>query len=613
MVINSAQLSPPLLVVLDTYSQISTLQGGHRAQVLQQMIEANIPIPKTCVMTAVSIEQLFEHNRFLPTLSTWFSQINWQNQAAVNLLSQQIQERIAHFEFPEDLLHTLYQTYTDIFEGQFLAVRPSFMYVDNSSDHLSQLFVKGEANLAESILQVLAKAYLVDFLETRHKEWQSDQKIPATILIQQMIDARSSGLAFTAHPQTGDQHTIFISAGWGVSAVSLSEISQADTFEVDTHNWKISNCQTQVKKYQYTHQLDQLKQGAVPTNKQQQPSLTDQEVINLGKIVTQVSQTELSTQVIEWAVDSTPSAHMYVLNVFPYQKKSHSFQVVPEKLSPNQVYLSSYIKILEIGTDFIEGDDVIRQLPQHPQSLITHHQGDVIKKKIIATLQQAKSHKTQLPFFYRCQNLATTELMSLPEGKIHEKPEMNPALGFRGGLRMLRNYDLFNLETEAVAQVNQQFKDQVEVVVPFIRTSTEFALLKKHLLNQTYQATLSQHLWLECSVPANLLQIEEFLNQQPAGIIIDIGMIWALLFGIDLANRDIIVHYPFDEHLIYTILRRLHQSTQSTNIKVYLYLKSFHQRFIEFAAEFGFEGVIIETKNKMRTNQALQDFEKIKK
>lgn len=124
-----------------------------------------------------------------------------------------------------------------------------------------------------------------------------------SVIIQKMVNADSSGVAFGLNPTNGDKSTKIISSVYGLGEGLVSGELNADLFEVK--NSIVS--ETIVPK---THQFsfDQEEYGivktAVPTEEQNKPSLSKEHILQLEKNLEQLENLFGSPQDIEFAVQN---------------------------------------------------------------------------------------------------------------------------------------------------------------------------------------------------------------------------------------------------------------------------------------------------------------------
>ena len=96
--------------------------------------------------------------------------------------------------------------------------------------HDSFLFVRGREQILEAIRKVWASAYNERALAYRRAKGISLDGIAVAVVVQTMIEARTSGVMFTANPTSGSVHEIVISSLWGAGEGLVSAGFDADTY-----------------------------------------------------------------------------------------------------------------------------------------------------------------------------------------------------------------------------------------------------------------------------------------------------------------------------------------------------------------------------------------------
>ena len=101
-------------------------------------------------------------------------------------------------------------------------------------------------------------------------------------------------------------------------------------------------------------------------------------------------------------------------------------------------------------------------------------------------------------------------------GELYEPNEENPMIGFRGASRYISSdfRDCFELECQAIKNVrNKMGLKNVEIMIPFVRTTTEAAkvieLLKDNGLERGKDGL---RIIMMCELPSNAVIAEEFLE-----------------------------------------------------------------------------------------------------
>ena len=166
--------------------------------------------------------------------------------------------------------------------------------------HESLLFVR-EHELRDAIEHVRASAQSerANAYRARHGIAHADKPMP--VVVQRMIDARASGVVFTANPVTNDVHELLISAVFGLGEGLVSEGFDADTFVVQKSDLSIAA--TIVAKPERIV-FDKGKGSGTTRERVEDPrarTLTDQQIRELAKTCIAIENAFGRPQDIEFA------------------------------------------------------------------------------------------------------------------------------------------------------------------------------------------------------------------------------------------------------------------------------------------------------------------------
>ncbi|MES1241772.1 MAG: PEP/pyruvate-binding domain-containing protein [Acidobacteriota bacterium] len=207
-------------------------------------------------------------------------------------------------------------------DGAFVAVRSSAVGEDAAGEsfaglHDSFLYVRGWDRLFDAIRRVWASAYNERALAYRRAKGIPEDSISMAVVVQQMVDARSAGVLFTANPNDGNVYEIVISTLWGAGEGLVSAGLDADTFTVDKETLEVAE-RIAVKTEQLV--LDEAAGGGlvrieVPPDLREQPSLTRDQVLELARLGLAVERHYGRPQDIELAVDG--AGRIFLLQTRP--------------------------------------------------------------------------------------------------------------------------------------------------------------------------------------------------------------------------------------------------------------------------------------------------------
>ena len=219
-------------------------------------------------------------------------------------------------DLPPDLaqeIHSAYRTLHDMTGAPEprVAVRSSATAEDLpeasfAGQHDFYLGVLGQTALAESIKCCWVSLWNAQAVSYRQTNGIDHAEVLMSVVVQHMAPSVSAGVLFTANPVSGDTSEMVINASWGLGESVVAGSVEPDTFFVDKGSDSIKARSIGAKESMV--ELDESSgtiEVAVPPALRQRPSLTDDQVLELGTLAMSIDQNYGSPQDIEWAHDGT--------------------------------------------------------------------------------------------------------------------------------------------------------------------------------------------------------------------------------------------------------------------------------------------------------------------
>lgn len=183
-----------------------------------------------------------------------------------------------------------------------LAVRSSATVEDGTSAAWagqleSYLYVNNELSLCEAIIDCWASLYSPRALSYRLSQGLLRKPVSVAVLVQSMIVAEKSGVAFTVDPVTNDPKVVVIEAVWG-------DCEQLVSGEITPDNYRFSKDTDLVVDVEIALQTTCRSQGQqlpIPNNRVQSRKLDDGELLRLARLCGQAEEHFGRPQDIEWA------------------------------------------------------------------------------------------------------------------------------------------------------------------------------------------------------------------------------------------------------------------------------------------------------------------------
>jgi phosphoenolpyruvate synthase/pyruvate phosphate dikinase len=597
--------------------------------------ERGLPTPQAWVLPASAMMKIAQDNHLFQVLELEFSVLDTSNHQQMLSFSQDIAHHIKNMVLPESIARSFRRLYDNWIDHQFIAVRPSLVGTKDQPEHLSTLNVRGEANIIESLFETWARLYLPEFLPQRLEEWKQDIRVPAAFIFQVMVNAESSGVGIFTPATAKRPANITVFSQWGVTPDTQSLFRQGDWFEIDPQHWEVKQRHIGVKQKEWTRRLDELHQQPVQHKLQSHPSLTTQGAVALAKMVHSAHKGHVGAYIVDWAAVRDSA---YILDVRPFHYRpqdsgsvyflptAEQLKAVLPKLSTPRTYTGptatklfvsvgkpDQVKAQVAGADgvgLLRAEWAYQQLPDHPFHLFKTGKTEQIRTHITELLLNvAQFHNPDFPILFRSQNFTTNELAEFKHGKEYEPSEVNPYLGYRGAVRIIHDYTLFDIELDALQDAHLEGVQNLGLLIPFVRNHSELAIILHHFSKPEFATQRFLQLWMQGNTPENILDIEHYCMPGLAGISLNIQSIHALLHGVDPDNSDVFQLYPVHHKGIYQHLKSARQKTHAHHIKLVLQLEQFDQKLIEFASELGYDGVTVRAKDVHRARQVIIETE----
>ena len=203
-------------------------------------------------------------------------------------------------------------------DGRRVAVRSSAVDEDGAQHSFagqleSFLNVPGDA-IAERIVGVWRSGFSARILAYRRQHQLAVPPPAPAVLVQRMVDARVSGVAFSADPVSGRRRVAVVSAIPGLGTALVSGEGDADSWQVSraagTNTATSSIISRAIAAKRQVHRADASQPDGVTVamldaSAACQPSLTDDEVARVASLARDAASHFGRPQDIEWAIEGT--------------------------------------------------------------------------------------------------------------------------------------------------------------------------------------------------------------------------------------------------------------------------------------------------------------------
>ncbi len=300
--------------------------GGKGAN-LGEMYNSGFPVPPGFCLTAYAYERFLEETKVKEEIKEILSNLNVDDNDSLQSVARQIQTAILTEQIPKEIESAIRKAYENMYKssydlpksvGMFInaAREPPFVAVRSSAtaedlptasfagQQATFLNVKGEDDLIEAVKKCWASLFTARAIFYREKNNFDHFKVKIADVVQKMVESTKSGVAFSVDPISEDKNKIVIEAGWGLGEAIVSGSINPDHYVVDKNSWKI--LEKKIAKKDFMIMRDPQghnKKVYLEDPKRSAQVLSDDEIVELAKMVKRIEDHYGKPQDIEWAFE----------------------------------------------------------------------------------------------------------------------------------------------------------------------------------------------------------------------------------------------------------------------------------------------------------------------
>ena len=285
--------------------------AGRKCKGLGEMLRAGLPVPPGFAISLKAYEKFIDETGVGKAISSYFEGIKDRLQEDVSLFdqaSEYICQLIESRPMPGDIQSYILNYYRELcdrcnVENVKVAVRSSGP-VSMPGQFDTFLNIQGEEELLKRVKKVWASSFNGRAMHYRLQRAMPVESSPIGVAVLKMVNARAAGVMFTLDPLNGDRSTIFIEGSWGLGESLVSGQVTPDKFALNKVTMSITKriiCNKGIEMV-YGPEGDVVPVEVEP-DRQNASCLTDEEIIQLGKLGKMVEANNKLPQDIEWAID----------------------------------------------------------------------------------------------------------------------------------------------------------------------------------------------------------------------------------------------------------------------------------------------------------------------
>jgi len=285
---------------------------GGKGGSLGELARANIAVPAGFVVTTDAFEQCLAQLEKEQSIRAQAQALHPEDLEQLRRFSEFMRSRVETAALPQEVCADIAAAHAKLCGSdpyRPVAIRSSATTEDSEEASFAglqdtYLGVKGPEATLKSVRSCWASLYSVPSLSYRRKHEMPEDEGAIAVVVQVMVDARSSGVMFTRSPVTGDRSVITVEATWGLGSALVGGEVTPDRFVIAKITGEISVRDISDKSIQHVPaENGGTIEVETPVALRRAPSINDQELQTLAEIGRNVERHYGKPQDIEWAID----------------------------------------------------------------------------------------------------------------------------------------------------------------------------------------------------------------------------------------------------------------------------------------------------------------------
>ncbi|MFI0790895.1 rifamycin-inactivating phosphotransferase [Streptomyces lydicus] len=234
------------------------------------------------------------------------SRLDLDDREAIRTLSAQIRRTIEEIALPGDVAAAITGALARLGEQAAYAVRSSATAEDLPTASFAgqqdtYLNIVGPAAILQHVSRCWASLFTERAVTYRQRNGIDHRTVHMAVVVQQMVFPHAAGILFTADPVTGNRKVATVDAGFGLGEALVSGLVNPDVFKV-RHGEVVAR--TIAAKQRAVHALPAggTQEVAIDSPRQEQPALTDAQVVRLVQLGRRIEAHFGRPQDIEWCL-----------------------------------------------------------------------------------------------------------------------------------------------------------------------------------------------------------------------------------------------------------------------------------------------------------------------
>src|SRR3954466_6948881 len=280
--------------------------GGKGASLGELSRIEGVHVPAGFCVTTAAFQRILAAAPSIDDRLDQLARLTPDERDAIRTMSAEIQRTIAAIAIPDDLAAEITRPLAGLGERCAYAVRSSATAEDLPTASFagqldSYLNIVGSAAILQHVSRCWASLFTERAVTYRLRNGFDHRKVRMAVVVQRMVFPHAAGILFTADPVTGNRKVATAEATFGLGEALVSGLVNADFYKV--RDDKVIAKTVAIKRLAiYATPDGGTQEQAIEPERQEQPALTDAQVLRLAQLGRRIEAHFGRPQDIEWCL-----------------------------------------------------------------------------------------------------------------------------------------------------------------------------------------------------------------------------------------------------------------------------------------------------------------------
>jgi len=280
--------------------------GGKGAHLGELSRIEGLRVPAGFCVTTDAFQRIMAETPSIDDRLDRLSRLKPDDREAIRALSAEIRRTLEGIAIPDDLAAAITRPLARLGEQAACAVRSSATAEDLPTASFAgqqdtYLNVVGPSAILQHVSRCWASLFTERAVTYRLRNGFDHRKVHMAVVVQQMVFPQAAGILFTADPVTSNRKIAAVETSFGLGEALVSGLVNADVYKVRDGE-VVAKAVGAKQRAIYASPAGGTQEQAIEPERQEQPALTDAQVVRLAQLGRRIEAHFGRPQDIEWCL-----------------------------------------------------------------------------------------------------------------------------------------------------------------------------------------------------------------------------------------------------------------------------------------------------------------------